>query len=215
VPAAQRNGGTHLIQRHNRRLYRIARAIVRDDAEAEDVVQEAYLHAFRQFHQYRGEAALATWLSRIAVNEALQRVRRRRPTASLRELDVPPQGTNVVMLPTTVEPPATPEADSARQQVRAMLERAIAALPDGYRAVFLLRDVEQMSVREAAELLALKPETVKTRLHRARAQVRASLQGQLGLGFADLFPFDGDRCNRVTDGTVGLLRSEGLLYSMQ
>lgn len=199
-----------LIRRNNRRLYRVARAILRDDAEAEDVVQDTYVRALQNLEGFRGEAAIATWLSRIAANEALQRLRRRRPMAPLDELDAP-HGGNVIMLPTSVVPAGTPEAAAAREQVRGMLERAVAGLPDAYRAVFLLRDVEQMSVQETGDLLGIKPETVKTRLHRARALVRSSLQGQLGLGFADLFPFDGARCDAVADRVVGRLRNEGAL----
>lgn len=198
-----------LIRRNNRRLYRTALGVLHDEAEAEDVVQETYVRAFSNLDDFRGEAAISTWLTRIAVNDALQRLRRRRPSAPLESLDAATtaEGTNVIMLPTAAGEQTSPEAATARAQVRAMLERAVAALPDAYRAVFMLRDVEQLNLAETAALLDVKPETVKTRLHRARALVRSSLQGQLGIGFADLFPFDGVRCERIADRVVLRLRA--------
>ncbi len=202
-----------LVKQNNRRLYRAARAIVRDDAEAEDVVQETYVRAFSALDGFEERSSVSTWLTRIAVNEALGRLRRRRPFEDLSVLDTVPtaQGANVISFPTPPGTPANPESASARTQVRAMLERAIAELPEAFRAVFMLRDVEQASIAETADLLSIKPETVKTRLHRARALVRESLQGQLGLGFTDLFPFDGARCDRLGDRVVVALKARGKL----
>ena len=171
--ALARQGGENavraLIKRNNRRLFRVARAVMRNDAEAEDVVQEAYVLAFTKLDAFRGESQFSTWLTRIALNEALGRVRRRRPTAELAELDAGAgaHGGAVIMFPTSLTPPAA-DSELARSQVREFLERAVDDLPDAFRTVFILRDIEEMSIEETADQLSLKPETVKTRLHRAR-----------------------------------------------
>ena len=196
-----------LIKRNNQRLFRVARAVVRNDAEAEDVVQETYVRAFTRLDAFRGESQLATWLTRIALNEALGRVRRRRPTADLAELDAGAGHQGVIMFP-TLSPPAA-DAELARGQIREFLERAVDDLPDAFRIVFILRDIEEMSTEETAEQLSLKPETVKTRLHRARRLMRAAVEKRLAATFSELFPFDGARCDRMADRVIGRLRSSG------
>jgi RNA polymerase sigma-70 factor (ECF subfamily) len=193
-----------LIQRHNRQLFRIARGIVRDDAEAEDVVQEVWVRAFTRLDRFRGEAGFATWLTRIALNEALGRLRRRRPTAELDEIDIRASAGQPIMLPTAA-PPATPETEAGREQVRRLLERAVDELRAPFRIVFVLRDIEGLSIEETAEALAIRPETVKTRLHRARAMLRAALARSLAPRFRDVFPFDGERCVRMADRVVARL----------
>ena len=176
--ALARQGGENavraLIKRNNQRLFRVARAVMRNDAEAEDVVQETYVRAFTKLELFRGESQFSTWLTRIALNEALGRVRRRRPTAELAELDVScsAQGGAVIMFPTSLTPPAA-DSELARSQVREFLEKAVDDLPDAFRTVFILRDIEEMSIEETADQLSLKPETVKTRLHRARRLMRS------------------------------------------
>jgi len=208
--ALARQGGENavraLIKRNNQRLFRVARAVVRNDAEAEDVVQETYVSAFTKLESFRGDSQFSTWLTRIALNEALGRVRRRRPTGELAELDVSAeaQGAAVIMFP-TLSPPAA-DSELARSEVRAFLEKAVDDLPDAFRAVFILRDIEEMSIEETASHLSLKPETVKTRLHRARRLMRAAVEKRLSATFSELFPFDGARCERMADRVIDRLR---------
>ena len=197
-----------LIKRNNQRLFRVARAIVRNDAEAEDVVQETYVRAFTKLDAFRGQSQLATWLTRIALNEALGRVRRRRPTAELAELDVGAGRQGVIMFPTL--PPPAADSELARSQIREFLERAVDDLPDTFRIVFILRDIEEMSTEATAEQLSLKPETVKTRLHRARRLMRTAVEKRLAATFSELFPFDGARCDRMADRVIGRLRNSGV-----
>jgi RNA polymerase sigma-70 factor (ECF subfamily) len=195
-----------LIRRHNPRLFRIARGVVRDDAEAEDVVQETWVRAFTSLDSFRGEAAFSTWLTRIALNEALGRLRRHRPMADLSEIDAgaAPDGDRVIMFTTIGQTPG-PESETGREQVRRLLERAVDELAEPFRMVFILRDVQGLSTEETAEALSIRPETVKTRLHRARAMMRASLERSLAPRFGDLFPFDGERCVRMADRVVARL----------
>ena len=211
--ALARQGGENavraLIKRNNQRLFRVARAVMRNDAEAEDVVQETYVQAFTKLDTFRGDSQFTTWLTRIALNEALGRVRRRRPSAELAELDVrtSAQGGAVLMFP-TLSPPAA-DCELARRQVREFLEKAVDDLPDAFRAVFILRDIEEMSIEETAGHLSLKPETVKTRLHRARRLMRAAVEKRLSATFSELFPFDGARCERMADRVIDRLQNSG------
>lgn len=196
-----------LIKHNNQRLFRVARAIMRNDDEAEDVVQETYVKAFTRLDSFRGDSQFSTWLTRIALNEALGRVRRRRPSAELSELDAA-AGANkgcVIMFPTSLMPPAA-DSELARKEVRAFLEQAVDELPDNFRLVFILRDIEEMSTEETAAQLGLKPETVKTRLYRARRLMKATLQRHLSAQFSELFPFDGARCEHMADRVIARLR---------
>ncbi|HVL20550.1 MAG TPA: RNA polymerase sigma factor [Amaricoccus sp.] len=195
-----------LVQRHNRRLFRVARGVLRDDAEAEDVVQATYVRAFTRLDGFRGEAALVTWLTRIALNEALGRLRRRRPRADLAALDAEvASGGGLIVFPMSPAPPG-PESEAGRAQIRAILERAVDALPEPFRLVFVLREIEGLSTEEAATLLAIRPETAKTRLHRARRLLRLSIERSLSAGFDAVFPFDGARCVHMADRVVERLR---------
>lgn len=195
-----------LVSRHNRRLYRVARGVLRDDAEAEDVVQETYVRAFTRLDGFRGQASLATWLTRIALNEALGRLRRRRPHADLAALDAAiADGGGPIVFPMSPAP-AGPESEAGRAQVRQLLERAVDALPEGFRLVFVLREIEGLSTEETAALLDIRPETVKTRLHRARRLLRLSIERMLSAGFDAIFPFDGARCVHMADRVVASLR---------
>lgn len=200
-----------LIRRHNQRLFRVARGISGDDAEAEDIVQETYVRAFTHLGAFRGEALFTTWLTRIALNEALGRMRRRRPTVDLDDLDEgDSQGGSVIMFPTPSSS-ANPETETGRSQVRLVLERAVDGLPEPFRLVLVLRDLEGLSTEETATQLSLKAETVKTRLHRARRLMRKVIVEELGGEFAGLFPFGGARCARVADRVVERLRDAGVV----
>ena len=193
-----------IMQRHNQRLFRIARGVVRDDSEAEDVVQEAYMRAFAALGGFRGDAALATWLTRITLNEARGRLRRRRPTQDLDLVEAAQAEGRVVPFPGAPQP-ADPEREAARSEARRLLERAVDALPDGFRVVFMLREMEGCSVEETAAALGLRAETVKTRLHRARALLRKTLDAALSDAVTDAFPFLGARCQRITDAVIARL----------
>lgn len=189
-----------IMRRHNRRLYRLARGIVRDDTEAEDVLQEAYLHAYQRLDTLTGAAALPLWLGRIVVNEALGRLRRRHATVALEQLDfeMPPGD-----LPLSLG--HEPEAEAARQQVSAWLETAIDRLPREFRVVFLLREIEGLSLQETAALLGIPAATVKTRDFRARRLLREQLGTRLAASFADVFPFLGVRCDCIVARVLGQL----------
>jgi RNA polymerase sigma-70 factor (ECF subfamily) len=197
-----------IIQRYNQRLFRTARAIVRNDAEAEDVVQAAYVQAFTHLASFRGEAQLSTWLTRIALNEALGRIRRQRKTTGLEDIDMQlnDHGGQVLQFP--ISPSVSdPETELSRSQVRTLLEHAVDGLPVDFRAVFVLRDVEGMSTEETATHLDIRIETVKTRLHRARKLMRAAIESQLAGAFSALFPFDGARCASMADRVISALQS--------
>jgi RNA polymerase sigma-70 factor, ECF subfamily len=192
-----------IITANNQRLYRLARGILRRDHEAEDVVQETYVRAFTHLSDFRGESSLSTWLSRIAMNEALGRLRRERPGVELSSL---PQGTleaQVIRFPTAAT--EDPEKSMAQRQIQHVVEAAIDELPEPFRLVFIARMVEGMSVEGTAELLTLKPETVKTRLHRARAMLRANVERKIGPVVMDAFPFAGRRCAEFTDAVIARL----------
>ena len=197
-----------IIQANNRRLYRVARSIVRDDSEAEDVVQEAYLRAFSALPEFRGESSLATWLTRIVFNEALQRRRRRveQPIEPTRPQESPSQ---VIPFPFAGNKAVDPESAIAQREIFRLMERAIDGLPEDFRTVLVARVLEDMSIEETADLLGLRPETVKTRLHRARRLLKAALADHIGPLFSDVFPFDGARCNRMTDAVLKRLQISG------
>jgi RNA polymerase sigma-70 factor (ECF subfamily) len=193
-----------LIRQHNRRLYRLARSILRNDAEAEDALQEAYLRAFTNLAAFRGEASFGTWLARIVINEALGRLRRRRvPLVDLERMHERPSG-EVIPFPLLTDN-SDPERTMAQRQILALLEGAIDELPDAFRTVLIARVIEEMSIEETADLLGLRPETVKTRLHRARALLKDALEKQIGPMVTEAFPFDGKRCERMADAVVARL----------
>ncbi|RTM06459.1 MAG: RNA polymerase sigma factor [Hyphomicrobiales bacterium] len=181
-----------IIKTHNQRLYRIARGVVRNDAEAEDIVQEAYMRAFANLGAFRGEASLSTWLSRIVINEALGRLRKRKRIVSM------PENPEAEIIRFPLNPGEDPERTMAQRQILGLVERATDSLPDVYRTVFVARVIEGLSIEETAELLGIRPETVKTRLHRARALVRKALDDEIGPVLLDAFPFAGRRCERLT-----------------
>jgi RNA polymerase sigma-70 factor (ECF subfamily) len=200
VRAAQEGSASALrliVRRHNQRLYRVARAIVRDDTEAEDVLQEAYLSAFRSLADFRAEASLSTWLTRIVANKAISRLQRDDTTVPLDALDkIDWIQAEVVGMPHL---DLDPEKTAARGQVRELLERAIDNLPALFRVVFVMRMVEQLSTKDTASALGIPEETVKSRLHRAKKLMREQLQTELGSALTDTFPFQDPRCAEFTD----------------
>jgi RNA polymerase sigma-70 factor, ECF subfamily len=186
-----------IMQRHNRRLYRITRSILRNDSEAEDAVQEAYIKAFTHLNGFRAEASLSTWLSRIAMNEALERLRRERPMSERQSVNASATEAQILKFPHAAAS-ADPERGMAQREIIELVERAADQLPEIFRIVFVMRLIEGMSVEETAALLDLEPKTVKTRLHRARKLLRKHLEKQIGPMFLDAFPFAGARCERIT-----------------
>jgi RNA polymerase sigma-70 factor, ECF subfamily len=206
--ALQRNSTAFriIMQRNSQRLYRVARSVVQDDCEAEDVVQEAYVRAFGSLGQFRGDSSLATWLTRIALNEALGRVRRQRPTVDLAVLDAESAGPSRIIPFPLMPADSNPEQTAAQHQIRQLIERAIDDLPEIFRVVFVMRDVQDMSVEETADFLGLPAATVKTRLHRARHHLRRLLDDQLASTLHDAFPFDGKRCQKVADRVMERLQ---------
>ncbi|MER8391257.1 RNA polymerase sigma factor [Mesorhizobium sp. M1340] len=192
-----------IIKTHNQRLYRIARGVVRNDSEAEDIVQEAYVSAFAHLESFRGDASLATWLSRIVINEALGRLRKRRRMVAM------PENPQAEIIRFPFNPSDDPERTMAQRQILELVERATDSLPDVYRMVFVARVIEGLSIEETAELLGVRPETIKTRLHRARALVRKALDDQIGPVLLDAFPFAGRRCERLTNAVMQRLGLSG------
>jgi RNA polymerase sigma-70 factor (ECF subfamily) len=191
-----------IVQQHNRRLYRIARSVVRNDSEAEDVLQEAYVRAFANLAKFRGESSLATWLSRIVLNEALGRLRGRRPSVDLTEIESRPQLEGQIIPFPNSSPQLDPERTMAQREIQRILERAIDDLPEAFRTVLVARVIEEMSVEETSDLLGIRPETVKTRLHRARGLLKDALEKRVGSVLTDAFPFLGQRCERMTSAVL-------------
>jgi RNA polymerase sigma-70 factor (ECF subfamily) len=190
-----------LMRLHNRTLYRTARAILRDEAEAEDAVQEAYLQAFRALGTFRGDSKLSTWLVRITANEALMRRRRNARTAIAAAIDVEPDSLE--------SEEAGPESDTQRGEIRRLLEARIDALPDTYRAVFILRALEELSVEETAGVLGIPEATVRTRYFRARGLLRQSMAGDVDITLEDAFAFAGLRCDRIVREVFAKLQVQG------
>lgn len=180
-----------MMRQNNRRLFRVARSILRDDAEAEDAVQDGYIEAHRALTGFRGEARLSTWLTRIVVNQALARRRARRPSGDVEtELDtLPAHGTDDIA--------QTPETQAMRAELRHIIESSIDRLPETHRMVFMLRAVEGLSVEETAVTLGISAGNTKVRFLRARAQLREALGQHLGTLLEEVFTFDGDRCDRI------------------
>ena len=195
-----------IMQRNNRRLYRIARSVVRDDGEAEDVVQEAYGRAFTHLREFRGASSIGAWLARIVLNEALGRLRSRRETVDWESIENQQRArAQIIPFPLVAVQP-DPERTMAQREIQELLERAIDDLPDAFRLVLVARAVEGMSIEDTAELLGIRPATVKTRLHRARVLLRAKLERDLGPSLPETFPFAGDRCQRMTSSVLERLR---------
>jgi RNA polymerase sigma-70 factor, ECF subfamily len=184
-----------LMRIYNRRLFRTARAILRDDAAAEDALQEAYLRAYGSIGTFRGDAQLSTWLVRIVANEALARRRKEQRRAQVLPLHGGEEGQE--RLENSMDEREGPQGHAERVEVRRLLEAKIDALPDGYRTVFVLRALEELSVEETAAALDIPAATVRTRFFRARGLLREALSREVDLAFGDAFAFDGERCDRI------------------
>ena len=190
-----------LMRRHNERLYRATRAILRDEAEAEDVMQQAYVNAYAHLRQFDGRASFATWLTRIAVNEAISRARRRGRYESFDDQDPVFEKALFTRRSLGAEGPMSsannPEQQAFTREMRVVLESAIDTLPDGQREVFMLREVEGLSTAETATSLGISEDVVKTRLSRSRAALRRDLFDRIGATAAESFTFLRPRCDRV------------------
>jgi RNA polymerase sigma-70 factor (ECF subfamily) len=207
VVAGDRAAFERMMRRYNRRLYRIARATLRDDAEAEDALQEAYLRAYRSLGGFRGEATLSTWLSRLVLNECFARLRR----SKRRENVIPIVGTHTGSDLDTMASNDTegPDGAAMRSELRTLLQRRIDALPADFRVVFVLRSVEEMSVEEVAECLGIPEATVRSRHFRARSLLRESLAQEMDLAERDVFEFGGEHCDRVVARVLQRLEGQG------
>lgn len=202
-----------IMEQHNRKLYRIARSILKNDSEAEDVVQDAYIKAFTHLDGFRGESALSTWLSRIAMNEALGRLRRQRSqgelqNGELQNIEAQDSEARIIPFPHSMTN-SDPEQTMAQREILRLVERATDNLPGIFRIVFMTRVIEGMSIEETASLLNLHPDTVKTRLYRARQLVREELDKQIGPVLMDAFPFAGQRCEGLTSAVLQRLNLPG------
>ena len=199
-----------LMRRHNGALFRTARAILRDDADAEDALQEAYLAAYRNLGAFRGDARLSTWLTRIVINQALGRLRaRRRDNVVGLHDDMGEPAGEAKGDAMDEAPAASPELGALRAQLRRLLEREIDALPLAFRTAFMLREVEEMPIDEVAASLEIPPATVRTRVFRARAMLRAALAEELDLATGDVFAFAGARCDRIVAAVLARLSAAG------
>ena len=193
-----------LMRRHNARVFRAARAILRDPDEAEDVMQDAYVRAYEHLGDFEGRARFSTWLTRIAVHEALARARKQK---RFDRLD--PSSSQSQEQSMTMRASATPEDETSDREMRVVLERAIDDLPEDFRAVFVLRAVEEMSGAEAAECLGVPEETVKTRLHRARGRLQKTLLAGLEPALPRVYDFHLSRCDRVVDAVLRRIGATG------
>ena len=192
-----------LMRRYNRRLYRLARAYLRDDAEAKDALQDAYLSAYRSIGQFRGDAALATWFSRLVLNECAARKRR----SARRENIIPLVSFYHHMDEIAVIPDSGqgPEDLLARTQIRSVLERKVSELPEIFRVVFVLRSVEELSVEEIADMLSIPHETVRSRHFRAKGMLREALAKEIDLAEGEIYEFGGLHCDSVVAGVLAKL----------
>lgn len=192
-----------LMRRHNQRLYRVARSILGDDSEAEDVIQDSYVRAYTHLNQFAGEARFSTWLTKIAVHEALARLRHRGRFVDIDSTSGAERDDMSLFTSKTRDP----EQQVLARELNAVLEAAVDALPEAYRSVFMLRDVEEMSTAETSECLDISEEAVKTRLHRPRVLLREELYARIGIASAESFQFAGTRCDRVVSAVFNRIRS--------
>lgn len=196
-----------LMRRYNRALYRTARSILKDDSEAEDALQEAYLLAYQGMNKFRGESSLCTWLTRIVINEAIARSRKAKRRAEIIELGTAAQRDSAAsevlhMTESTIE---APDQAALRAETRRLLEKKIDGLPDAFRTVFILRALEEMTVEETAACLGIPEATVRTRFFRAKGLLRDAISREIDYAFEEVFSFDGVRCDRIVAGTLARL----------
>lgn len=185
-----------LMRRYNQRMFRVARSIAGSDAEAEEALQQAYVNAYTHLSQFEDRAKFSTWLTRITINEALARTRRR----ELRLADLGERQEREAMEVRSMAP--DPEELAAASQMRQLVEEEINRLPEGYRTVLVMREVEGLSTSETADCLQVHEDVVKTRLHRARAMLRESLFRRAGVTWRQLFPFGHERCDRLVGAVM-------------
>jgi RNA polymerase sigma-70 factor (ECF subfamily) len=207
ILAGDNRAFSELMRKYNRRLYRVARSILRDDAEAEDALQDAYLQAYRALPAFRGDSALATWLTRIVMNAALARHRKAGRLAEVISL-----GGDLAMdedeheeeraAALSLESAAQPERSASRAEARRLIEAKIDELPEAFRTVFMLRALEELNVEETATTLGIPEATVRSRYFRARAMLRAALASEIEGAFDEAFQFDGERCDRIVRGVI-------------
>jgi RNA polymerase sigma-70 factor (ECF subfamily) len=192
-----------MMRRHNGKLFRVARAILKDDAEAEDALQDAYVDAYRHIDEFRGGARLATWLTRIVINQALMRLRKHKRSRIVVPLrDAGAAEPDEAEADVADERSESPPGATLRAEIRRALERRIDELPVAFRTVFVMREVEDMTVEETAECLAIPAATVRTRLFRARALLREALALDMDMATVDVFSFAGERCDRIVAGAL-------------
>ncbi|HEX6640196.1 MAG TPA: RNA polymerase sigma factor [Thermoanaerobaculia bacterium] len=189
-----------LMRRHNQRIYRTVRAVLRSEDEVEDVMQQAYLNAYTHLSQFGGQAQFSTWLTRIAINEALARRGKRGKAFG--------EGEDAVMLSLVDTKTRNPEQQAAASEMRQVLEHEIAELPDSYRLTFMMRDVEGLTTAETAESLGISEDLVKTRLHRARTMLRDNLYRRAGVTLESIFTFGNARCDRVVGAVMSQIVRE-------
>jgi RNA polymerase sigma-70 factor (ECF subfamily) len=187
-----------VMRRYNRRLFRAVRAILRDDAEVEDVIQEAYVSAYAHLSDFSGRARFSTWLTRIAIHEAFGRLRKRRRSEPL---DGSSSEDDAMLTPVP-----SPEKHASDGELRKLLERVVDTLPETFRTVFVLRAVEQLSVAETSEVLGIPEDTVKTRLHRARGLLQSRIEEHVGDRVPDLYDFQGAQCDAIVARVLGRLK---------
>jgi RNA polymerase sigma-70 factor (ECF subfamily) len=197
-----------IMRRYNRRLYRVARTVLRNDADAEDAVQDAYIRAYEHLRTFEGRGAFSAWLAKIALNEALARLRGADNARNHVSFDDPEESEGVNYMANLTSSLPSPEQNVARGEVRRLLESAIDALPDAYRMVFVLCGVEEMTIAETADCLDVEPATVKTRYHRARNILRQQLSSLVDSTAGEVFSFDGERCDRIVAGVLRRLEQK-------
>jgi RNA polymerase sigma-70 factor (ECF subfamily) len=211
--SGDREAFAELMRRHNRTLFRTARSILRDDGEAEDALQDAYLQAFTHLAAFRGDAAPLTWLTRIVVNASIAR---RRKSARMAEVIRVTRGLDADGGFSGLEAPSeeeTPEGRAMRGEVRALLEACIDRLPEQFRTVFVLRALEDMPAEQVAQVLGIAEATVRTRFFRARAMLREALAQQIDVAYEEAFNFDGERCDRIVARVLRALDAPSVRFA--
>lgn len=192
-----------LMRRYNQRIYRVARGIIRDSVEAEDIMQNAYINAYTHLNQFAGLSKFSTWLTKIAVNEALTHIRRRKQFVNIDTTYNLEEETMDILSPRTPDP----EEQVLAKELNTVLEAAVDSLPEDFRSVFLLRKVEGMSTAETAECLDITEQNVKTRLHRARILLREEISANINIAAPEVFQFGGKRCDSVVASVLGKINS--------
>lgn len=189
----------YIVQQCNQRLFRVAISVLNNDHDAQDALQNAYLNAYQKIHTFKGDALFTTWITRIVLNECYQLLRKQKPNVELSAAEIPSQ---VIPFPNRSNAMTDPIAHTSNAEMRHLLERTISTLPPKYRTVLMLRDIEQFSTAETAQLLDLTVETVKTQLHRARQQLKEKLSQHMNDSLEDTFLFLGDRCAQLTESVM-------------